>query len=568
MSRHCRNYWAAAFTLISVGVALGDDAPAPVQGDAQYAVFLHETRPIFLRLQVQIDGKPFRAAWRETVERLFVYLDADADGVLGEDESTRAADWWQRVLAMQPPGSNSQKDASNPTATFANRITDGKVTRAEWVQVAAPLGDRVSFSAQSAVEGPSQQLWTHLDLDADAALSADELQRARQSLSKLDFDDDESIAADELTPYANPFARFSGQQAQRGRPISNAQAHPLIPLSANTADEAARTLLARYDGRGEQQANSKLSRPEIGLERSDFDRLDTDRDGALDAEELAGLAAGPPCHLALRVELGAADAAKERGRLQVYPTVDGKPAPLASQASIDREGKLALTIGQVRLQIAAAGGIAPAARNAALKAQFNAADSDKNGYLDKPEAQRRRLQQVFDAMDRNADDKVFEDEFLAYLRQELELTQNRAAITIVDQGRVLFDAIDANRDGRLSLRELREAQGRLSPWDSNGDGKLVREEVPHLFGVTIGPSASTGVAVAMPVVAAAPMRAAPSGTRVGPRWFQKMDRNGDGDLSPREFPGTREQFAELDANGDGLIDASEAEKITPAPQIR
>ena len=46
----------------------------------------------------------------------------------------------------------------------------------------------------------------------------------------------------------------------------------------------------------------------------------------------------------------------------------------------------------------------------------------------------------------------------------------------------------------------------------------------------------------------------------GPIWFQKMDVNGDGDLSPREFLGSREIFQKMDLNGDGLIDAAEAWK--------
>jgi hypothetical protein len=39
-----------------------------------------------------------------------------------------------------------------------------------------------------------------------------------------------------------------------------------------------------------------------------------------------------------------------------------------------------------------------------------------------------------------------------------------------------------------------------------------------------------------------------------------MDRNGDGDVSPGEFLGTPEQFRRIDADGDGLIDADEAER--------
>jgi hypothetical protein len=43
-----------------------------------------------------------------------------------------------------------------------------------------------------------------------------------------------------------------------------------------------------------------------------------------------------------------------------------------------------------------------------------------------------------------------------------------------------------------------------------------------------------------------------------------MDRNGDGDVSPREFLGTDEEFRLLDADGDGLISADEARRYEAA----
>jgi Ca2+-binding EF-hand superfamily protein len=44
---------------------------------------------------------------------------------------------------------------------------------------------------------------------------------------------------------------------------------------------------------------------------------------------------------------------------------------------------------------------------------------------------------------------------------------------------------------------------------------------------------------------------------------QKMDRNDDGELARREFPGTLSEFRKLDQNSDGAIDTAEAEFVKP-----
>jgi len=48
-------------------------------------------------------------------------------------------------------------------------------------------------------------------------------------------------------------------------------------------------------------------------------------------------------------------------------------------------------------------------------------------------------------------------------------------------------------------------------------------------------------------------------TLTGPRWFQRMDRNRDGDISPREFLFDPSLFIKLDLDHDQLISPAEAE---------
>jgi hypothetical protein len=99
-------------------------------------------------------------------------------------------------------------------------------------------------------------------------------------------------------------------------------------------------------------------------------------------------------------------------------------------------------------------------------------------------------------------------------------------------------------------------------YDRNGDGRIARDEVPQQFQLVVGEGPPTAnvqnpnMPVVQPGLPAPPPPAKPAR---GPAWFRKMDVNGDGDVSPREWLGTKEEFKRIDKDGDGLISLEEAE---------
>src|SRR5262249_19019872 len=121
-----------------------------------------------------------------------------------------------------------------------------------------------------------------------------------------------------------------------------------------------------------------------------------------------------------------------------------------------------------------------------LLAQFKQADRDNNGYLDEKEANASRVfRGLFKTMDRDGDGKLYEKEVIAYLDQANRL-QARAMTSCVslglsDQSRGLFDLLDTNRDGRLSVREMRQASKLLAQLDHSGKGYLTRDDIPRTY---------------------------------------------------------------------------------------
>ena len=128
---------------------------------------------------------------------------------------------------------------------------------------------------------------------------------------------------------------------------------------------------------------------------------------------------------------------------------------------------------------------------------------------------------------------------------------------VVD-GYPLLTGLDPNDDGRFTMRELRGLSERLAKFDRNKDGMLSEAESLSPIRICIG----LGATAHKELINVRSLRdKAKAEPVVGPEWFVRMDRNDDNDLSRKEFPGTDEQYEQLDADGDKLISAAEANEF-------
>lgn len=132
---------------------------------------------------------------------------------------------------------------------------------------------------------------------------------------------------------------------------------------------------------------------------------------------------------------------------------------------------------------------------------------------------------------------------------------DQISIGAVIDGYPLLPALDPNDDGRLTVRELRRLPEFLRRFDRNHDGALTADELrpPIRLCFGLGPTVHREL-----VGIRSPHRVESTPTITGPEWFARMDRNKDNDLTRGEFPGTDEQFVELDADRDALVSAEEA----------
>jgi len=408
----------------------------------------------------------------------------------------------------------------------------------------------------------TSQLIGRIDEDEDGRLSAEELEVAYGSLLKLDTNDDETITFNELLEVQKPFDdRENPDQA------NSLFLDPIFPVPSGGLEEnTVRSLLKHYDRlepipEGAAPGEVKLRPSELAIGETLFEQYDADGDGQFDVNELGTFLSTTQPSYEFTVRVGDLQGGGPRVELVSSSESDGGTAH-----NDEENNTTAIVIGSVQLDVdvAASDATGSRVRDTYLQ-QFKATDADNNGYLDPLETQNNVFfQNVFALIDRDKDEKLFERELIAFIDERVESSRSRTVLSILDQGHNLFDILDINGDRRLGQREFAMAIGRLKMWDENGDGQLAQSEIPRHFRLSFGPE---GLGLPGTQAAAAAPAATNRGTTVpvsGPVWFQKMDRNRDGDVSRREFLGRLADFDRIDANGDGLIESQEAQAASDA----
>jgi len=563
----------AATLLAAPGAAPRDPAVAAPTSDVQDLVYLGGPRPLLVRLHIQIDGKPIAAAWDAYLDALFAYLDRNGDGVLSQEEAAHAPraeflrqvfqrDWQAlaRDQLLRPVG----LVFSQPnTVAFADlQPVDGKVTRAQlaayYRRALGPSGpcpvtmlfDRHAGARAGEV---SDLLFQVLDRNKDGKLSQEELAMAGAALRQFDINDDDAVSMEELAPQKS-FIPLTVRFPQ-SVPAASLAAGFFLVEAGEPSPALAAQLLNVY-GKAKDQ---KLRRADLGLDQEAFDRLDADRDGALDAGELArfALILSPDAEFIIRL----GTRGSQEAPVAVVPRAAQGQALLTAVNQTASGLTCVLGADQFDLRRDAQGPSLKFNERESYLRLFQDADAEHQGFIDKEDLKDPKLQQLCKLWPL-AGDKLTEKELNTFFDLHAHLLTSQVTLTIAEPGRALFDLLDARRNGRLSFHELRVAWQRLKVWDREGKGFLSRADLPKQLRLTVrqGPFDYETIRHAtMNGMASPDTLPAPVPTR-GPLWFRKMDRNGDGVVSLREFLGSPEEFKRLDLNGDGVIDLEEAEK--------
>jgi Ca2+-binding EF-hand superfamily protein len=503
--------------------------------DVRHALLMLDRSPLHLRLRVSKAGQSLSAARRTYVEKLLRQLDADSDGKLTREEAARSP------LLRQPEPSQGKAflDKLKVAATVSAAEVSKTVTRV--------VGESVIYRQDNSATESDSLVFELLDEDGNRVLDQKEMAEAAKRLAKLDADGDACVGFNEVQPPPPPppAEPLLAPAAATAPPPPRATFSDLLRDARDPL--LPRRLVRKYD----RDRDGALSAAELQWTAARLAALDRNNDGKLSLIELGNLSACA-VDLELAIDIEPADPAQPR----LTVASDGAEQVAASQHS----GLLHVKLDSARVTFSFRDTQPiPEAIRAAL-ARFNQLDADGNGYLDMQEVQTdvRLRRGLFDMIDTDRDHRVFGEEVEQYIRLRGEPEAITCRVNVYDTGRGIFQSLDRNNDGRISVRELRTIEQSFKSLKREDREGLARDDPPRHFHVEFVRGDYRLFGPTDQLVSQLP--AFNRGVPAGPIWFQRMDRNNDGDLTWQEFLGHREDFYALDADRGGLIDPEEAEQ--------
>jgi len=524
------------------------ELPLTERYDIARLLVLAPSGPLVAELRLGVSGRPYRQWIGGFLGKL---LDSDSSGDLTTSELVLLPKRFRELVGIRTE--QQLEVARLATEIGLPAAQAGAISVADFQKwVRSRLPHAFNLIAQPQPADDAVRLSTLVDTDQDGALSADELSQAPRVLRFRDLDDDETFTLAELLPYRDPLSQLAAVTPT----VANL---PFQHLTDEvTAAAAADQILRRYGVAGR-----------LPPERL---RLPPDASTAIplsgvSAAELTPLLLTMPVHLTLEFRLS------DKANLSELSVQISDFAAGFCQVTEATRGEAQLLLDGLKLVLTARGGGANdrMITRGLLGQQFAQADADRSQSLDESEfpalqatARDAGVMAEFTELDRDEDLQLTRAELLGYVEREQAVIASRIEVGVEQEGRTLFSRLDGDSDRRLTRRELRAAATAFAELDVDRDGRISDMDLQTSYLLTIGLGRSElrrndgRMSMQMMQSGSADAILPTESALAGPVWFQRMDRNLDGDVSLREFPGTAAMFQKLDQDGDGLISALEA----------
>lgn len=526
--------------------------------DRATMVVMAPNGPVFADLRISVAKVPYRA-W--VSKFLATQLDANKDGRLDAKELNLITDSIRRLAEIKSP-----EKALADISGAASVVDVATADFAKWLQQRLPRA--FDLIAQPQAADDSVRLASLIDKDHNGVVADEELRHAFWTLRFRDLDNDETFSVAELLPYRDP-------RSQNAAVTPDVVSLPFFHITDEASGKAAaERIVTRYGKNGYvaasilRQISATSDSPSSGGLPANTPSSDVE---LLDVADVEAIVADPDFHLTVDVRLS------DRANTSDIDLTVSETAASFCRITDDSFGQTSIVMDGLPLKIVARGGGANnrAVTRGFLGQTFVMIDADRNQYLDETEfagilstMQQSGVTGRFEDVDQNSDKMVTRDEVFSFAERDLMAAASRIEVTVKQDGKTLFGLLDANQDRRLSVREIRAGKEVLQKYDLNTDGSFAETELGTEYVLTLGLGRSelrrgTG---AMQMMGGPGMQNGDAilpgaGGLSGPEWFRRMDRNQDGDVSAREFPGSADHFRTLDTDQDLLISAAEAEAL-------